>query len=220
MSVDIARSLARVTADWKLMSALPVLMSPARVLLPAPFCVKAPPDVMSPAGAVVNVPALVMVVVPPTWAAALTVRSLPEKARLPVRLTAPPRVVAPLPACCVRLAAFTAARLTFWAETTFTALSAAVSPTAPDTDTLPVPAVMVRLRAVASLLMVELKLTSPEPEPVFKVVSLERIAAPVTAMLPPAAWVAPAPPPEVLAVPAMVTALLAVSDTSPPAPVP
>ncbi len=195
--VDMARSPARVTADWKLMSALPVVMSPARVLLPTPFWVKAPVEVMSPNANVLNVPALVMVVVPPTLAAAFTarswpvkvrspprlatsftVRSLPVKARLPDRFTAPPRVVVPLPACWVKMAASTAARVTSFAETTFTAPSAAVPPTAPDTVRLPVPAATVRSLASAPSESTDApKLTSLLV--VVSVVSLPTITAPV-----------------------------------------
>ncbi len=176
--VDIVRSPARVTADWKLMSALPVVMSPARVLLPAPFCVKAPADVMSPAAAVANVPAFVMVAVSPTLAAAFTVRLLPVKARLPDRFTAPPRVVVPLPACWVKMAASTAARVTSFAETTFTAPSAAVPPTAPDTVRLPVPAATVRsLASAPSESTVAPNTTSLLV--VVRVVSLPTITAPV-----------------------------------------
>ena len=116
-----------VTAFAKLSAALANvrLMSPARLLVPAPLWLNAPAAAMSPAADVVNVPALTTVTAPPVVTAAFTVSALPVNERTPVSAVAPPMVVVPVPACCVRLAAVNAALMpTSLAETSVTAPSA------------------------------------------------------------------------------------------------
>ena len=103
----------------------PEVMSPARLLLPAPDCVNAPVALMSPFADVVNVPVFATVTAPPAVTAAFTVSALPVKESAPVSVAAPPTVVVPVPACCVRLADLNAALMpTSLAETSVTAPSA------------------------------------------------------------------------------------------------
>ena len=175
--VDSAMSPARVTDPPKAMAVEVVVMSPARLLAPAPFCVKPPVAVMSPAAAVVNWPELVTSTVPPAASAALTISAEPVKSRLPPRLTAPFSVVVPVPACCVRLAAVKAPRVTSAAETTVTAPSGVEPPTTPEKLMEPVPAV--RLRALGALapLTAPLKVMSPAAEPVETAMSSARVTA-------------------------------------------
>ena len=139
-STGPARSTARLSCRF----ASPVTMSPARLLVPAPFCRNAPVEKMSPAAAVVNNPAFVTVTVPPAVTAAFTVSALPVNDRLPVKSTAPPKVVVPVPADCVRLVAVIAPAVTLPADTTVKAPRRVVPPTAPDSVIFPVPAAKLR----------------------------------------------------------------------------
>ena len=142
----------------------PEVMSPARLLLPAPDWVNEPVALMSPVAVVVNMPAFATVTAPPDVTAADTVSALPVKetappaptaaliARLPpvkpsapASVAAPPMVVVPVPPCCVRLVAVNAALMPIsLAETSVTAPSTppVAPPTMPPRVISPVPAVI------------------------------------------------------------------------------
>ena len=123
---------------------------------------------------------------PPAPTAALITRLLPVKPSAPVSVVAPPIVVVPVPACCVRLAAVRLpVTVTSLAETIVTEPSANDAPTLPVKVTLPVPAVRERARAAPSLFTVLLNEIEPAPMPVVMARSLVRTTGPVRLTVPP-----------------------------------
>ena len=177
---------------------------------------KPPAALISPAAFEENTPALVTVTVPPALTGAFTLSTVPVKARLPLSVVAPPSVVVPVPADCVKFAAVTAPlAVTLVAVSITMSPSAALPPTVPLMLTLPVPGRRVRLRAVPSLSTVPTNAISPAPAPVDKMRWPVSTLAPVTVIAPPAAGVAPAVPPLVSISPPRFT-VAPVSPTTPP----
>ena len=173
---------------------------------------------MSPAAAVLNKPALATCTAPPAPTLAFTASWLPAKAILPNSVTPPFRVVVPVPACCVKLAATTVLlAVTSLADTTFKAPRAATPPTAPPKAMSPVPAVRLKPRGVpgASLFTVLLKLILPAPAPVARTRSAPTtMAGPLTLITPPAEAV------ELVSTDPAILMAEPVKLTAPPVPVP
>ena len=143
----MAMSPVTVTGEARLTGLLVVTMSPARRTEPEPFWVKPPVAVMSPAAPEENRPPLVTVTVPWADRPAFTARAAPVNARSPVRVTAPPRVVVPVPASWVKAVALSVlgeASVTLLAETTRMASSAEPDPIFWLKAMFPAPAISVR----------------------------------------------------------------------------
>ena len=160
----------RVTPVAKPILVFVVLMSPASSLRPAPFWEKPFVALMSPAAAVVNKPELVTVTEPVAPTPAFTVRFVPIKPRLPPSVVVPLKVVVPVPACWVKLAAVTAElAVKSLTEVILIAPNADEAPTSPVIEISPVPAMSDKPRAVPSLLIVLEKLMFPAPPPVERI---------------------------------------------------
>ena len=101
----------KVTPLRKLISApaAVAVMLPPSTLAPAPSCVMLPTTTKLAPVAVVNVPALLTSIVPPTvlLPTPLKVKWLPVKSKLLAKVASPVKVVVPVPATWVKLLAFT-----------------------------------------------------------------------------------------------------------------
>ena len=134
---------ARVTARAKDTEAALVVMSPARLVAPAPSWAKPPSAVMSPV--MVSRPTLLTVTAPSTSTLPAMLTRLVVRSRSPVRRARPDRVVVPVPEAWVTLAALTVeARVRSSALATDRLPSAVVLPTAPLKRTSADPALMAR----------------------------------------------------------------------------
>ena len=171
---------------------------------------------MSPAAAVVNTPELVTMTVLPAFIAAFTVRFVPVNAKAPLSPVVPPKVVVPVPACWVKLAAVTEAlAVKSLAEVILIAPNTDEAPTSPVIEISPVPAMSDKPRAVPSLLIVLEKLMLPAPDPVERIRSPPvTVTGPLTLIVPPAALEEP-----LLTSPAILIAA-PVRLINPPTPVP
>ena len=157
----------RVTARRKSTASevVEIVREPVIATTPAPFCVTAPSEVTLPLS--VSKPAFVKVTGPPpvVVSPAFTVCTLPVRLMPPAAFvfTAPFRVVVPVPADCVSVAALKVEEaVTLLAEAIVT-LPRRVAPTEPVKVTLPVPAASVRSFPPERKL---LKVMLPAPAPV------------------------------------------------------
>ena len=187
LAEPIATLPVTTTGVAKLILLAVVVMSPAILLDPAPVWLKPPAAIRSPSALVVNVPALTTVIAAALESAPLMVSALPVNENAPPRVVVPENSDVPVPADCTKPAAATfPEKVTLLAEDTATLLSAAVVPTLPPKLILPVPAVMLRLRAALSLFNVLPKVIEPLPTPVVIVRSeLVSTTGPVKLTFPP-----------------------------------
>src|SRR5258708_211889 len=220
--VSIATAPVSVVAELKF-TASPVLLPLPPLLIPA-----APPELMTPAAAVVSAaPVAFSVPVPPNAPVRVSMPAFPAIALAamftPLTVSAvssPPIVVVPVPAVCVRPAALNVlVSPTLLALVIVTAPSAVALPTVVEQVTLPVPAVRPRVWVSATVpLSVPLKRMLPAVGPV----AIGSLPVSTTLLLqvtlPPAPCGGPAPPLGAIDAPVRVVLPVELTTTAPPVP--
>ena len=187
----------------------PEVICPAKALVPAPVWLKAPEEVKTIPEERVKSPEFAMAIgpAPVVVALALKVKLVPVKLIpvLDVVLTAPWKVVVPLPLFCVTNKALMAGRETFPPEVMVTPPSGVVPPIAPDNVIAFVPAARVNDWTPAAVaLTVPDKVMSPTPfciNPLIelsaqlpvKVIALEKEISPLFVVIDPPMLTGPAP---------------------------
>ena len=170
----------KVNAPAKLILVPSVVISPAKLLLPVPFCVNPSLAKISPLELVVNNPEFVISALPSIFIGALTVKFVPVKSNFPVKFVTPLKVLAPLPANCVKSSAVIPFVVTFFADIIVISPKAEFEPIAPETEISPFPAVKDRFGAGVTPAFASIEL----PKDIFELfvtneVSFAKVTAPV-----------------------------------------